>query len=476
MTDSATGSKATSTSEVKAMRIDPPHDIMLANHEDEPATPWMAIAGLDPSASSDQLDRQTSELLAYVQQQNDEIDLRQAELNAKLAQLDNELRAARLRATRDAGVELVSSGSASSAMPADSTGEVLEGVPSDGISSDAVPQGEMELDGMSATNPVDLEPAKDISVKNGVSATDMSEFEEVTRIVAQFAGDKTTTPSDSDQADDRTSKDAGAINELEAPSLPTKQSSKVLPHQSSPSDTPKETASEDKRFFRIDGAHELGERRRDLDKVPLEDDVPPNHVPIQDLHSRNIGRSDLDLELQAMATSLDASEMESERRLLAERKIELDRRKSVLHRMQSETQALHREALEMRLVTEQLWIEISEKAPPEHVNELLTSLRARLDQHYVEQQKEIEEQANELVSLKESIEQKQEDLRLQSNQLQQWVETRHDEIKSYAAEVDARELLLDRREHRMREEFSKWEAARATYQQQLQGLLGKLDK
>jgi DNA repair exonuclease SbcCD ATPase subunit len=210
-------------------------------------------------------------------------------------------------------------------------------------------------------------------------------------------------------------------------------------------------------------AHQPANQSLGSDVVPLADSIDGRTA------------TDLDLELQAMASSLDASELESERRMLAERKNELDRRQATLQRMQSDTQAMHREALEMRLVTEQLWVEISDQAAPEHVQELLNSLRARLDEHYAEQQSGIDNQASELVTLKETIEQKQEELRSQSAQLQQWVEDRHDEIKSYAAEVDAREMLLDRREHRMHEEFSKWEATRNAYQKQLQGILKNLD-
>ena len=193
------------------------------------------------------------------------------------------------------------------------------------------------------------------------------------------------------------------------------------------------------------------------------------------LNSSHLSRLDSGVDIQAMASSLDASELESERRLLAERKIELDRRKAVLQRMQDDTQALHREALEMRLVTEQLWIEISEKAPADHVTELLGTLRGRLDEEYKAQQQVVDDRKDELVELKDLIEGKQEDLRDQSRKLQEWVESRHDDIKSYAAQVDAREMLLDRREHRMQEEFSKWEATRNAYQQQLQSVLAKLN-
>ena len=59
-------------------------------------------------------------------------------------------------------------------------------------------------------------------------------------------------------------------------------------------------------------------------------------------------------------------------------------------------------------------------------------------------------------------------------QVQEWVESRHDDVKSYAAQLDAREILLNRREHRLQEEFAKWDAQQREYKQQLNGLLRKV--
>ena len=425
MTDSV--AKA-SFSDSKSTRLDPPHDLTLANREDDQATPWMAIAGRDPSLASDQLDRQTSELLAYVQQQNDEIDQRQSELNAKLAQLDNEMRSARLRTARDVGMDLIPGTT-----------------PNDPAVNPNYPA------------PVTSPP---VDPTRNVAGTD---FEEVERLVAQFASDDETQiaaakeNTDTSENVEASSKAAEARLDAEKQKIEKQTRLKRDPaHRSvsnpSVSNGPmvKATVSE--------------ASRRKSENVSLKDHI----------EQTKIGRSELELDIEAMATSLDASELESERRQQTERKIELDRRAGVLQKMQSDTQKLHREALEMRLVTEQALLEISQQAPAGHIEELLTTLRERLNQHYADQQNAVQENGSKLVTLQQSIEEKQEELRQQSAKFQQWVEARHEEIKSYASEIDARGLLLDRREKRMREEFSKWEASRATYQDQLQSVLSKL--
>jgi hypothetical protein len=186
------------------------------------------------------------------------------------------------------------------------------------------------------------------------------------------------------------------------------------------------------------------------------------------------GRGESNVDIGGMTSSLDADTLNSERRLLAERNIELDRRKMVLQRTQDETQALHREALEMRMVTEQLWAELSEKTPADQLHQLLSTLRTRLDDQYAAMNRSLSDRKAELVTLQSRMHNKQQELRKQSRKLQEWVESRHDDVKSHAAQLDAREMLLNRREHRLQDEFAKWEAQQREYKQQLNGLLRKV--
>ncbi len=109
MSESAITNPTSTHSEMTSTRIDPAHDLPVNDAASGP-TPWLALAGRDSSQTSDQLDRQTNELLADVQRQNQEIDSRQAELNARLAQLDSELRAARLQSTEKTGDDLLDVG------------------------------------------------------------------------------------------------------------------------------------------------------------------------------------------------------------------------------------------------------------------------------------------------------------------------------------------------------------------------------
>ncbi len=534
-----------SQNESKVNRLDPPHDLTLANNERvvEASAPWMSLAGRDPATKGDQLDRQTSELLSYVQQQNDEIDARQAELNAKLARLDNELRAARLTTGLDNGTDLLASAGkgATEESSTDATTEVTtekssgmaaasEVTPSQdsltsgsGIVLDEVTAGEST--NVATDAPPSASAAEDaVSVQRNVDST-FQEFEEVERLVAQFTGS-------SDDSNSEVPADSGMVAETQIvePQVAETQIVETQIVETQVIDTLDNSHSQPERiadsgmYLREDSAHverrdvpanepAPTEIREQLEASPsISDDrtetnpstdisepqpavtenverpastnVPASNVtgswtekPFPALlGDAKLGSRDLAADdIQAMASSLEASEMESERRLLAERKVELDRRKETLQRMQDETQALHREALEMRLVTEQLWIEISGKAPTANVESLMETLKSRLNEQYESHQKTIDQRKAEMQGLQELVEQKQANVREQSVKLQQWVESRHDEIKSYAAEVDAREALLDRREHRMAEEFSKWEAQRSAYQSQLQSLLSKLN-
>ena len=384
-----------SNHESKSNRLDPPHDLMLASAHDssvvERSAPWLSMAGRDPATSNDQVDRQTNELLSYVQQQNDEIDARQSELNARLAQLDNELRAARLRSGLDNGSDLLEE---------------------DHVHEDNA-AGQTELTKHDSAKVEKTSPSLPVSDAPSV-ALDEDGF-----VAKQSRYDTSGLAAN-----------------------PT--GLHVVPQHSK------------------DGPRNASQTSHETLKSPS--------PSVNQLH-----QTQADSDLRAIATSLDASEIESERRLLAERKLELDRRKAMLQRMHDETQSLHREALEMRLVTEQLWIEISGKAPAEHVTELLNTLRSRLHERYAEEQKSIDADRAELTNVQRTIERKQEEIREQSRRLQEWVESRHDELKSIASEIDARSMMLDRREHRMQDELSKWEAQRRAYHKQLGSLLGKLD-
>ena len=427
MSDSAITPKSTH-SEITSTRIDPAHHLPVNDAASDP-TPWLALAGRDSSQTTEQLDRQTNELLAYVQRQNQEIDSRQAELNARLAQLDSELRAARLQSTQKTGDDLLAVGTTeSNDMPIMDEVQARETLPEETNTAQVDPQsGSSELHEQDQES---LEPSN-LDQNARIRPSDFDDVEKVVAEIASVCGQQTST---SEYASDNLSDQPTMLNE----SMTT-------------------------------------------DAVPQEVDNPidwesPVSVPFLRVQGPNqeVGRFGSNVDMGGMASSPAATTLESERRLLAERNIELDRRKLVLQRMQDETQSLHREALEMRMVTEQLWAELSEKTPADHLHQLLSTLRTRLDDQYATMNQTLSDRRAELVTCRSRMHEKQQELREQSRKLQEWVESRHDEVKSHAAQLDAREMLLNRREHRLQDEFAKWEAQQRAYKQQLNGLLRKI--
>ena len=416
MNDSSLANPKLSDPHAKSTRVDPAHELLDGDTADGDLNTWLSVAGRDPAQVNQQLHRQTNEIMSYAEQRSEEIDSRQAELNAKLAQLDHELRKVRLQTAKDAGQDLLSG--------SPDAPDVHRGV----ATKNTVQPSEATERQFSSFEELPEQPKYFTGTSNEselIPEARLPEFEDVERVVAKVTKqiDEQTTASDAMP---------------KAAIVPPEQEASMTDPMSD-SDWPDEPA--------------LG----------------PDEPAAPEL--RQLGSVE---GLDPAATSVEIRELESGRRLLAERSIELDRRKAVLQRMQDETQAVHREALEMRLVTEQLWTELSQKAPTEHLTQLLTSLRARLDNHYKSMNQTLTERKSELDSLQGQLRQKQDEIRQQSRKLQEWVECRHDEIKAKSAQQDARELLLDRREHCLQDEFAKWEAQRRQYKQQLQGLLQKI--
>ena len=415
--------------DAKLNRLDPPHDLMSSTAD--PATSWLAMAGRDPASASDHLDRQTSELLAHVQQQNEEIDARQSELNARLAQLDNELRAARLKSGLDGGTDLSRDGTS---------------LPHDPSRSDP--------ESIDADRPADDGAVTSQAPEAVGGPTEFPEFEEVEKLVAQLSGSQEA----SDSATAEVSASA-ATNSVEQQAKTTDRLRRPLAVTKHVTTRPDPNATQ-----------------------PIADSSVAEQPSIEaSLSGRPRERavaepSCTEGEIDATFQRLDAGDLESQQRILAERTIELNRRESLLHELHGKVKSLYAEALESQLATEQLWNKIVAGAgtSEEEAHDSLSTVRQQLDEFYVKEKQTLNDQKAELIRLQNSVEERRAEVNSQSGTLRDWMQSRHQQLTTFAAEVDERATLLDRREHRMRQEFSQWEAQRRAYQEQLHGLLKKL--
>ena len=180
---------------------------------------------------------------------------------------------------------------------------------------------------------------------------------------------------------------------------------------------------------------------------------------------------------EGIASSSAPSDMsyglEEERRLLERRKVEIDRRQRELESFHDEAQAMQEDALRQRLACEQMATEF--RAATADADERLGQLRHQIDELYAAAGSTLHARRRQLQDLRQKLYLKQEQLRDQSNKLQDWIDSRHEAIREQTAQLDAREQLLNLREHRLQEDASKWEAERLRYRRQLRSLVSKLE-
>ena len=91
-----------------------------------------------------------------------------------------------------------------------------------------------------------------------------------------------------------------------------------------------------------------------------------------------------------------SAELEEQRRAVARRSEQLDRSRAALEQLRGELGQLHRETLEIRLATEELWVQLSGVAPPAALIQSLGGIRNKLADHYRSAQSELRARKEEI--------------------------------------------------------------------------------
>jgi chromosome segregation ATPase len=151
--------------------------------------------------------------------------------------------------------------------------------------------------------------------------------------------------------------------------------------------------------------------------------------------------------------------LEDERRDLAQKNQRMEQMQSALENSREDLGRMHRETLEIRLATEELWLRLSGAAPTEHLKESLGKIRARLGDQYRDAIAKLEQQKEDLKALREQLMEQHEKLMVRREELDRWVERceravhqRESQVKSKEAELDRRESTIDEMVRRCREE------------------------
>jgi chromosome segregation ATPase len=168
------------------------------------------------------------------------------------------------------------------------------------------------------------------------------------------------------------------------------------------------------------------------------------------------------------------TDLERRNAQLDDREAELDHRESAIERLRSDLRSSEREALEMRLATEETWSQLAGALAPATLTRSISIVRAKLADHYRQTLEEIARQREQLEAVRHDLAQQLTAIEQQRQELQAWVERRHEDIEHQAARLVAREQELDRQQLHFEQLESRWQLERIDYQAEIRRLLAAL--
>lgn len=187
---------------------------------------------------------------------------------------------------------------------------------------------------------------------------------------------------------------------------------------------------------------------------------------------------DFDQAARAAALGLDFQAeweaLEKDRRELQQRELAVIRRQRDVERLHDESTDLHREALELRLATEQLWEELVDHVPRVDLTRTLAELRARLADHYRMASDSLVHRREELQSIRQELQSQEQRIRQQYREIQVWADRRYEELEARTAELAFRERELERREAALQQQALGWQQQGDDYRREIERLSWQL--
>jgi len=179
---------------------------------------------------------------------------------------------------------------------------------------------------------------------------------------------------------------------------------------------------------------------------------------------------------QILVGERERSEAELARRKLAleQRGEELDVRSAAVEQLRGDLTRLHRETLEMRLATEELWAQLSGAMAPAALTQSLARIRAKLADYYKHSERELEARQQDLGRLADKVTGQHDKLASRRQQVEDWAAKRQAEIDQHANRLVAREQELARLERRFQKRELDWQSEREEFQQEIRRLMREI--
>jgi hypothetical protein len=211
-------------------------------------------------------------------------------------------------------------------------------------------------------------------------------------------------------------------------------------------------------------AEDLARRNRRLDEAELA--MEARQAEIEQLYREAIARrqrlDDAEREHHQRLAAEQAqvlAELDARRRAIGRRGEQLDRSRAALEQLRGELGHLHRETLEIRLATEEVWGRLDAAAAPAAVTQSLSRTRAQLAEQYKLANADLQRQRVELEQIRGELAEQHVGLSRRKQQLDQWtaacrqaVQEQATRLTTQSQEQQRREAELCRREHQWQSE------------------------
>ncbi len=152
----------------------------------------------------------------------------------------------------------------------------------------------------------------------------------------------------------------------------------------------------------------------------------------------------------------------------------LERRAAALDQLRAEVLRAQREALELRLATDEVWAQMMGVAPPAALSQSLAQVRGKLAEQYRAERTEIAGEKKEIELLAARVEQDRQRLGQRKQELEQWAADRQADLEGQATRLLAREQQLDRRQAELDDARISQAEDRREYEREIRRLLGEL--
>jgi hypothetical protein len=229
----------------------------------------------------------------------------------------------------------------------------------------------------------------------------------------------------------------------------------------------------------LDRERELTRKRLELEQAEqkiADAQLEIRSIRKQLLDDRQAQREELRIARKRMADEQRqaVAELDARRESLEKRAEHVENCRTALVQLRSELQGLHRETLEIRLATEELWAQLSGAAPPAALTRSLGRIRTQLADQYRLANAELLEQKKELAAIRDQLAAQYEKLVGQKQQFERWADGRREETEQQASRLIAREQELSDAAARFTEQSRRWEIERREYEQEIRSMRLKL--